>query len=98
MSSLGSTQLDLREIATVSYLMYVLREHYSLVTNKDSQEIRPYLLLIVKQFTTRVRLVWEEHHLGFRRHNIAHVPSYAICACRLYITLLFKLNYISYES
>lgn len=54
MQPLGSTDLDLREIITVSYLMYVLKEHYSLVDGDSNIEIRQYILLIVKQFMTRV--------------------------------------------
>ena len=54
MQSLGSTRLDLREIITVSYLMYILKEHYSLMDNPRNSDIRQYILLIVKQFTTRV--------------------------------------------
>ena len=57
MQPLGSTGLDLRDILTVSYLMHSLKEHYSLVdTNAGNEEIRQYILLIVKQFTTRVRV------------------------------------------
>ena len=56
MQPLGGTGLDLRDIMTVSYLVHSLKEHYSLVdTNTGNEEIRQYVLLIIKQFTTRVR-------------------------------------------
>ena len=54
MQRLGNTSLDLRDVIGVSYLMYVLKEYYSLEVDQRHEEIRPYLILIVKQFVTKV--------------------------------------------
>lgn len=55
MQKLGTTSLDLRVVIGVSQLMFILKEHYSLSTGQSyHQDIRPYLILMVKQFVTRV--------------------------------------------
>ena len=55
MSRLGTTSLDLRDIIGVSQLMFILKEHYSLTDGKKThRDIRPYLILMVKQFVTKV--------------------------------------------
>ena len=54
MQRLGKTSLDLRDVIGVSYLMYVLKEYYSLKVDQRHEEIRPYLILIVKQCVTKV--------------------------------------------
>ena len=55
---LGKTGVHLREFVGVAQLMFILREYYSLTGDGESVEkcskVRPYLLLIVKQFVTKV--------------------------------------------
>lgn len=62
---LGHTSLDLRAVVGVGQLMFILREHYSHPSFTFSpsssssssllpSDIRPYILLIAKQFVIRV--------------------------------------------
>lgn len=50
---LGNTSLDLREVVGMEQLMFILKEYYSLSPSQTS-DIRPYILLIAKQFVARV--------------------------------------------
>ena len=55
MSKLGTTSLDLRDIIGVNQLMFILKEHYTLTNGKKTnRDIRPYLILMIKQFVTKV--------------------------------------------
>ena len=55
---LGSTGLDLRVCVGVSRIVFILREYYSvaveLTSAKKNSKIRPYLLLLAKEFATKV--------------------------------------------
>lgn len=55
---LGNTGVYLRELVGVAQLLFILREYYSLTGDAESvqkhSEVRPYLLLIIKQFVTKV--------------------------------------------
>lgn len=57
---LGNTTLDLRDVVGVGQLMFILKEYYSLASSSSSSsasshaDIRPYILLIAKQFIIRV--------------------------------------------
>lgn len=55
---LGTTGVHLRELVGVAQLLFILREYYSLTGDAESvqkhSEVRPYLLLIIKQFVTKV--------------------------------------------
>ena len=56
MHPLGTSGLDLREFVGVSQLLFILREYYGL-TEEGAEvhaKVRPYLLLIVKNFVTKV--------------------------------------------
>ena len=57
--TLGKTGLALHELAGVGQLLFILKEHYSLVggargDGEDRSKVRAYLLLIVKEFITKV--------------------------------------------
>jgi len=52
---------DLKEFITVQHLLYIIRKYYSYleddaneIHNKLCTEVRPYLILTIKQFVTRV--------------------------------------------
>ena len=60
---LGTSGLMLRDVGGVEYLLFSLREYYSLVPagegegeegRKKMAEVRSYILLVVKQFVTAV--------------------------------------------
>ena len=56
---LGIKGVYLRELVGVAQLLFILREYYSLTGDAESilkhSEVRPYLLLIIKQFVTKVQ-------------------------------------------
>ena len=57
--TLGKTGLALHELVGVPQLLFILKEHYSLVDGEreDGQErskVRAYLLLIIKEFIAKV--------------------------------------------
>ena len=59
--TLGKTGLVLHELVGVPQLLFILKEHYSLVSGpKEDEEsrskVRAYLLLIVKEFVSKVTL------------------------------------------
>lgn len=57
---LGTSGLVLRDMAGVEQLLFSLREHYSVVGEKEKgkvKEVRSYLLLVLKQFITTVSVV-----------------------------------------
>lgn len=51
---------DLKEFITVQHLLYIIRKYYSHRDDADEThsslcaEVRPYLILTIKQFVTRV--------------------------------------------
>ena len=55
---------DLRELITVQQIVYIIRKYYSYLEDVDTDktheelcsEIRPYLILTIKQFVTRVSI------------------------------------------
>jgi len=55
---------DLRELITVQQIVYIIRKYYNYLEDVDTDkthvelcsEIRPYLILIIKQFVTRVSM------------------------------------------
>ena len=58
---LGGSGLLLRDIIAVPQLLFILKEHYSLVAVEGEdhllttrEQVRPYLLLIIKEFITKV--------------------------------------------
>ena len=57
---LGKTGLLLHELVSVSQLVFILKEHYSLVTvgarddENNRSKVRAYLLLIIKEFIAKV--------------------------------------------
>ena len=54
MKPLGNTGLNLQELVGVPQLIFILQEYYSLTASEGHPEVRPYLLLIVKEFVTKV--------------------------------------------
>ena len=53
--ALGTSGLVLRDMVGVEQLLLSLREHYSVVGEKKKmEEIRSYVLLVVKKFITMV--------------------------------------------
>ena len=50
---LGNTSLDLREVVGMEQLMFILKEYYCL-SSAHANDVRPYILLIAKQFVARV--------------------------------------------
>ena len=57
----GDSGWDLKEFITVQHLLYIIRKYYSYpeVDADESHsdlcfEVRPYLILTIKQFVTRV--------------------------------------------
>lgn len=62
--TLGNTGLVLHELVGVHQLLFILKEHYSLVGEPREDEesrskVRAYLLLIVKEFVSKVTLMWD---------------------------------------
>ena len=52
---LGTSGLVLRDMAGVEQLLLSLREHYSVVGEREKmEEVRSYVLLVVKKFITMV--------------------------------------------
>lgn len=57
MQRLGTTSIDLRDVIGVSQLMFILKEYYGLASKEEKRangDIRPYILLMIKQFVTKV--------------------------------------------
>ena len=62
MEPCGDGGWDLKEFITVQHLLYIIRKYYSysedVADNKSHNnlcaEVRPYLILTIKQFITRV--------------------------------------------
>lgn len=57
--TLGKTGLALHELVGVGQLLFILKEHYSLVggargDGEDRSKVRAYLILIIKEFITKV--------------------------------------------
>lgn len=57
----GDSGWDLKEFITVQHLLFIIRKYYSYLEDCDDEchsdlcaEIRPYLILTIKQFVTRV--------------------------------------------
>ena len=57
----SDSRSDLKEFITVQHLLYIIRKYYSyleddtdLSHNELCNEVRPYLILTIKQFVTRV--------------------------------------------
>jgi hypothetical protein len=79
---LGKTGLALHELVGVSQLLFILKEHYSLVggagergDGEDRSKVRAYLLLIIKEFITKVMKVTRH---GF---NVNISLRYCVYAC-----------------
>ena len=90
---LGSTPLDLRTLIGVPFLMFVLKEHYSVTQKPHNSTIRPYILLIVKQFVSRVReLVVSRLHLTFVHWNIYYYLHIHIYRYSLFLLILVTFD------
>ena len=58
----GDSGWDLKEFITVQHLLYIIRKYYSYLQDNNADEshnnlcneVRPYLILTIKQFVTRV--------------------------------------------
>ena len=71
MRPLGMSGLDLRECVGVSQLLFILREYYGL-TGEGAEvhaEVRPYLLLIVKEFVTKVMMRFAQQSLSYSQNT-----------------------------
>jgi len=54
---LGKSGLLLRDLLSVPQLLFALREHYNVtVCEEDKRNVRPYILLLVKEFVLTVSL------------------------------------------
>lgn len=63
MEPCGDSGWDLKEFITVQHLLYIIRKYYSYSEDDTDEshsnlcaEVRPYLILTIKQFITRVSI------------------------------------------